>query len=109
MSNNNNPLYRIQFISNGEHYELYVRELSQGGLFGFVEIGDFVWDTHTSLVVDPTHEKLKTEFSNVKRTYIPLHNVLRIDSVEKQGTAKISSLSDKVTAFPNPIYTPKNK
>ena len=32
-------LYRIQFVSNGERYELYVRELSQGGLFGFVEIG----------------------------------------------------------------------
>lgn len=48
----NDPLYRIQFVSNGERYELYVRELSQDSMFGFVEIGDFVWDTHTSLVVD---------------------------------------------------------
>ncbi|QJR81018.1 DUF1820 family protein [Alteromonas pelagimontana] len=103
------PLYRIQFVSNGERYDLYVREVSQGGLFGFVEIGDFVWDTHTSLVLDPTHEKLKTEFANVTRTYVPMHNVLRIDEVKKQGTAKISQLSDKVTAFPSPIYTPKKE
>lgn len=101
------PLFRIQFVSNGEKYELYVKELSQGGLFGFVEIGDFVWDTHTSLVLDPSHEKLKSEFSDVTRTYIPMHNVLRIDEVKKQGTAKITQLSDKVTAFPSPIYTPK--
>ncbi len=103
------PLFRIQFVSNGERYELYVRELSQGGLFGFVEIGDFVWDTHTSLVLDPSHEKLKSEFIDVKRTYIPMHNVLRIDEVYKQGTAKITQLSDKVTAFPSPIYTPKKE
>ncbi|MCV2886146.1 DUF1820 family protein [Aestuariibacter sp. AA17] len=104
---NNNPLFRIQFVSNGERYELYVREVSQGAMFGFVEIGDFVWDTHTNLVVDPSHEKLKSEFADVTRTYIPMHNVLRIDEVKKQGTAKISELSDKVTAFPSPIYTPK--
>ena len=107
MSAKNKPLFKIQFISNGERYELYVRELSQASLFGFIEIGDFVWDTHTSLVLDPSHEKLKDEFANVTRTYIPMHNVLRIDEVKKQGTAKISVLSDKVTAFPTPIYTPK--
>ncbi len=104
-----NPLYRIQFVSNGERYELYVRELSQGGLFGFIEIGDFVWNTHTSLVLDPSHEKLKNEFADVARTYVPMHNVLRIDEVEKQGSAKITSLSDKVMAFPGPIYTPGKK
>ncbi|WP_166424508.1 DUF1820 family protein [Paraglaciecola sp. 20A4] len=104
---NNTSLFRIQFISNGVRYELYVRELCQGSLFGFIEIGDFVWDNHTSVVVDPSHEKLKTEFADVTTTYIPMHNVLRIDEVKKQGIAKISELSDKVTAFPSPIYTPK--
>jgi len=101
------PIYRIQFVSNAERYELYVKELHQGSLFGFIEIGDFVWDTHTSLVLDPSHEKLKSEFADVTRTYVPMHNVLRIDAVKKQGSAKITQLSDKVTAFPSPIYTPK--
>ncbi|MEH6711392.1 DUF1820 family protein [Paraglaciecola polaris] len=104
---NNTSLFRIQFIANGVRYELYVRELCQGSLFGFIEIGDFVWDNHSSVVVDPSHEKLKTEFADVTTTYIPMHNVLRIDEVKKQGSAKISELSDKVTAFPSPIYTPK--
>ncbi len=103
------PLFRIQFISSGEKYDLYVKEVSQGTMFGFVEIGDFVWDSHTSLVVDPSHEKLKTEFKDVTRTYIPMHNVLRIDEVKRQGTAKISQISDKVATFPSPIYTPKKE
>ncbi|WP_395339073.1 DUF1820 family protein [Ningiella sp. W23] len=100
-------IYRIQFISNGERYELYVKELVSSQVFGFIEIGDFVWDNHTELVLDPSHEKLKDEFSKVKRSFIPMHNVLRIDQVEKQGSAKISQLSDKVTALHSPIYTPK--
>lgn len=102
------PLFRIQFISNGERYELFVREVCQGNMFGFIEIGDFVWDSHTSLVLDPSHEKLKAEFSGVLRTYVPMHSVLRIDEVNKQGASKITQLSDKVMAFPTPIYTPKN-
>jgi hypothetical protein len=43
----------------------------------------------------------------VNRTYIPMHNVLRIDQVKKQGSAKITLLSDKVAALSSPIYTPK--
>lgn len=101
------PLFRIQFVANGERYELYVREVCQGSMFGFIEIGDFVWDSHTSLVLDPSHEKLKSEFADVTRTYVPMHSVLRIDEVNKQGTAKITGLGDKVTAFPSAIYTPK--
>jgi hypothetical protein len=105
--NKNQSIYKIQFVSSGERYELYVRELVSSQVFGFIEIGDFVWDTHTEIVLDPSHEKLKSEFSEVKRSYIPMHNVLRIDQVEKQGSAKISQLSDKVTALHSPIYTPK--
>nr|WP_136252800.1 DUF1820 family protein [Ningiella ruwaisensis] len=101
------PIYRIQFISCGERYELYVRELVSSQVFGFIEIADFVWDNHTEIVVDPSHEKLKDEFAKVNRTYIPMHNVLRIDQVEKQGSAKISQLSEKVTQLHSPIYTPK--
>lgn len=109
---NSDLLYRVQFVSSGERYELYVKTLTQGALFGFVEVGDFVWDTHTSVVVDPSHEKLKSEFGEVTKTYIPMHNILRIDSVSKKGTAKITQLdskSDKVTTFPSPIYTPKKE
>lgn len=107
------PLYRVEFISAGERYELYVKELSSSSIFGFIEIAGFVWDTHTELVLDPSHERLKDEFASVERTYIPMHNVLRMDQVKEQGSAKITPFSDKVgagkvTAINNsPIYTPR--
>jgi hypothetical protein len=54
------------------------------------------------MIVDPAEEKLKLEFADVKRSYIPMHNLLRIDEVEKEGSGKIRDIkpNDKVTAFP---------
>ncbi|MBL0680318.1 DUF1820 family protein [Aeromonas dhakensis] len=102
-----NALYRVQFICHNERYEVYVREVSQGQLFGFIEIANFVWDNHTALIVDPSHEKLKSEFADVTRTMIPMHHVLRVDQVRKQGAARITELGNNVSPFPGPIYTKK--
>ena len=98
-------LYRGQFICHSERYEVYVREVNQGQLFGFIDIADFVWDTHSALIVDPSHEKLKSEFADVRHTLIPMHQVLRIDEVQKQGAARITELGNNVSPFPGPIYT----
>jgi len=38
---------------------------------------------------------------------LPLHSVLRIDEVKKQGQAKIVALEgSNVSQFPMPVYTP---
>ncbi|WP_410013068.1 DUF1820 family protein [Sodalis sp. C49] len=100
------PLYRIQFINNGKNYQLYVRELSQSPMFGFIEIGEFVFYSQSAVLVDPSEEKLKTEFAGVSRSYIPLHAVIRIDVVTEKGSARISDLGDNVTTFP---YFPGKK
>ena len=49
------------------------------------------------VVVDPSEEKIKSEFENVKRTYLPMHSIIRIDEVDKQGASKISKLEGNVT------------
>ncbi|AFR05517.1 DUF1820 family protein [Pectobacterium brasiliense] len=103
---NESALYRIQFINNGKNYQLYVRELVQSSLFGFIEIADFVFDSQSTVLVDPSTEKLKTEFSGVSRSFIPLQAIIRIDAVTEKGSARISDLGDNVTAFP---YLPGKK
>ncbi len=101
------PLYKVIFMNQGKVYEIYARTVSHGELFGFVEVEELVFGSRTSVVVDPSEEKIKTEFKGVKRTYLPLHAVLRIDEVEKEGTSKISKLEGaNVTQFPHSVYTP---
>ncbi len=104
-------LYRINFIQHGKVYEVYAQHVGQSELYGFVEIEGLKFGENTSIVVDPGEEKLKDEFAGVQRFFIPMHAVLRIDEVSKQGTAKISEVggsgSSNVTPFP--IYTPRDK
>lgn len=101
-------IYRVLFHNQGKVYELYATSVAQGTLFGFVEISGFLFGERSTVVVDPAEEKLKAEFGAVRSTLVPMHAVLRIDEVEKEGTAKIAALSDdaKVAYLPSPIYTP---
>ena len=93
-------------MSQGQVYEIYAREVGHGAMFGFIEVEQLVFGERTSIVVDPTEEKIKSEFENVRRTYLPMHSIIRIDEVEKQGTSKITKAEGNVTQFPMPIYTP---
>ena len=99
-------LFRVVFMSQGQIYEIYAREVGHGDMFGFVAVEQLVFGERTTVVVDPSEEKIKSEFEHVKRTYLPMHSIIRIDEVDKQGAAKISKMDGNVAQFPMPIYSP---
>ena len=101
-------IFRISFINQGKVYELYVESVRQADLYGFIEIQGLTFGETSSLVIDPSEEKLKSEFSGVNRIMIPMHAVIRIDEVEKRGQSKILEIdgSANITPFPSPIYGP---
>ncbi len=102
------PIYRISFFNQGSVYEIYARHVYQSELWGFLEVEEFVFGERSQMIVDPAEEKLKNEFSAVKRSFIPMHAVVRIDEVEKSGTCKITEVKDggKVASFPYPSMAP---
>ena len=96
-------IYKVIFFNQGEIYEIYARSVAQGGLFGFVEVEELAFGHGTKVVIDPSQERLEKEFEGVKRTYVPLHAVVRIDEVEKEGVGRITSPkgdSGNVRPFP---------
>jgi hypothetical protein len=96
-------IYRISFYNQADIYELHARKVYQSDLYAFVEIEDIIFGERSTVVVDPSEEKLKSEFAGVTRTHIPLQAVIRIDEVEREGMNKIISadkLSGKVTPLP---------
>jgi hypothetical protein len=100
------PIYKVVFLNQGKVYEIYARHVSHGALFGFIEVEKLVFGTRSSVVVDPTEEKIRTEFTGVTRTYLPLHSIVRIDQVEKQGVSKVTAAEGgNVAQFPMPVYT----
>lgn len=100
-------IFKVLFVNQGKVYEIYARKVGHGGLFGFIEVEELVFGERSTVVLDPGEERIKSEFAGVKRTYLPLHSVLRIDEVKKQGVSKITALDGgaNVTQFPVPMYS----
>ena len=100
-------IYKIIFLNQGKVYEVYAKQVAQSGMFGFIEIEQLIFGGRSAVVIDPSEERLKEEFNDVKRTYIPMHSIIRIDEVEKEGSAKIVELGDnaaQVVGFPGSVY-----
>jgi len=103
-------IFKVVFVNQGKVYEIYARKVSHGSLLGFIEVEELVFGERSAVVVDPTEERIKGEFEGVKRTYLPMHSVVRIDEVRKQGVSKISAYEgSNVAQFPIPMYTPSDK
>ena len=101
-------IYKVLFVNQGKVYEVYARKVGHGTLFGFVEIEELVFGERAGVVLDPSEERIKGEFDSVKCTMLPMHSILRIDEVRKQGVSKISALegTSNVAQFPTGIFPP---
>lgn len=95
-------IYKVIFQSQNQVYEVYAREIYQSEMYGFIEVEEFVFGERSQMLVDPAEEKLKNEFAGVKRSYIPLHAIIRIDEVEKEGVGKVIETKgdSKIANFP---------
>ncbi len=106
-----NIVYKIIFLNQNKVYEIYAKHVASDlEMYGFIEVGDIIFNSHSGILVDPAEEKLKTEFAGVKKTFIPMHAIYRIDEVDQEGVAKISDATavpgSNVHQFPAPTISP---
>ena len=98
MSDEENIMYRVVFHQDGKVYEIYAEYISEESLVGFLELEDLIFtDMPSGLVLDPNEEKLRHEFKGVKRSYVPIHLVIRIDEVEREGVSTLKEVKGTVS------------
>lgn len=104
-------LYRILFNNQGEVYEIYAKQVLQSDLYGFIEVSELNLESPSTLLLDPGTERMKSELKGVTRMMIPVHAIVRIDEVEKEGPAKIhkSDTQGKVATLPSALFHPPSK
>ena len=102
-------VYKIIFIQLGESYEVFAKQIYQSDMYGFIEVEEYIFNKDKQLVVDPSSEKLKNEFSKVDRSYIPINSIIRIDEVNETGEARIKENKGQVTQFPLNIQPSNSK
>ena len=54
-------IFRIMFVNQGKVYEIYARKVGHGDLFGFIEVEDVLFGERSSVVLDPSEERIKSE------------------------------------------------
>ena len=99
-------VYRITFVHQGKVYELYAKNVGSAEMFGFIEVSHLLWSQKSSVVIDPSEDSLRHEFAGVKRFYVPMHSVMRIDEVDHEGAAKVSAAGGAGTVSPFPVFIP---
>lgn len=105
-----NSIFRIVFIQEEDLCEIYAKQVAESDMFGFLLIEDFIFGEKSQVVVDPQEEKLKALFSGVKRTYVPMQSILRIDEVDKEGPAKLKHIKGaSISRFPQNPFPPSTK
>jgi hypothetical protein len=102
-------IYKVMFINHDEVYEVYAKSVYEGDMYGFLVVEDFIFGEKSSIVIDPSEEKLKVEFEGVIRTFIPMHEIVRIDQVQKRGIAKIVASHKETGSNVSTLYTPDKK
>lgn len=103
-------IYKVIFLNQDKLYEIYAKYVASDlEMYGFIEVGDIIFNSNSGILVDPAEEKLKAEFAGVKKTFIPMHTIYRIDEVDKEGISKISEMNhigSNVHQFPTSAFTP---
>ena len=96
-------IYKVIFHNQGRIYEIYATSVHQSTMYAFVEVEKLLFGEKTSVVLDPSEEHLKSEFKGVSRTFIPIHAIVRIDEVDREGHGKITQATEggqNVSPFP---------
>ncbi len=101
-------IFKVIFLNQAEVYEVYAAAIYQSDLYGFIEIEEFLFGERSQVIVDPSEEKLKAEFAGVRRSYIPMHAIVRIDEVESEGVPKVTEATpgSNIRPFPAPGFKP---
>jgi hypothetical protein len=88
--------YRVTFTneSTADHelFQVCARQVSASDLYGLLEISEFIFP-ESPIVYNPGEERIRREFGNVKRTWVPYHAIVRIDEVPDSTASEIRVVS----------------
>ena len=64
-------IYRVIFFNQGQAYEIYAHKVGQGDMMGFVGAEKLSFGERSEVLVDPSEERLKSEFEGVGAPTFP--------------------------------------
>ncbi|MBZ4644220.1 MAG: hypothetical protein PWQ25_180 [Deferribacteres bacterium] len=86
MTERNERYFRIQFIdSKKEIMTFFAKSVNPSSYIGLIEVSNILY-MDSEILINPEDEKIRKEFKGVKRTFLPLSAIIRIDEIEEPKT-----------------------
>lgn len=85
-------VYRVHYAKEKEPLcEILARQVGPADILGFIEISDFVAPRPSGRILRPDADRVEREFEGVRRTFVPISDVRRIDAIDDSAMRVESS------------------
>jgi hypothetical protein len=75
-------IYKVQFIDeNKKNKTIYAHKVNPSSFLGLIEISGIAFLGTSDILINPDDEKIRKEFKNVEKTYLPINSIIRIDEI----------------------------
>ncbi|GAB1534709.1 hypothetical protein ADMFC3_03400 [Geovibrio sp. ADMFC3] len=89
-------LFRIDFINAAkENLTIHASNVNPSSFLGLIEVTDIVFMDSSEIILNPQDDKIKKEFKNVERTFLPLNSIVRIDEIILEKETPVIRLYEK--------------
>jgi hypothetical protein len=63
----------------------FAKSVNPSSYIGLIEVSNILY-MDSEILINPEDEKIRKEFKGVKRTFLPLSAIIRIDEIEEPKT-----------------------
>lgn len=89
-------LFRVDFVNAAkENLTIHASKVNPSSFLGLIEVTDIVFMDSSDIILNPQDDKIKKEFKNVERTFLPLNSIIRIDEVILEKETPVIRLYEK--------------
>jgi hypothetical protein len=86
-------IYKVQFIDeNKKNKTIYAHKVNPSSFLGLIEISGIAFLGTSDILINPDDEKIRKEFKDVERTFLPINTIIRIDEVILENETPVIKL-----------------
>ncbi len=89
-------LYKIHFLDEGKNKNIvYANKVNPSSFLGLIELSDIVFLDTSEILITPDDDKIRKEFQDVERTFLPINAIIRIDEIVLENETPVIKLYKK--------------